>query len=89
MHNVSLETMEAIRTYDGLPFLGPITLIRATDAVYIPGAEPGCGWGALASKGINVVWAPGTHESMFIEPNLQVVGDIVRNSLEKALSVNS
>jgi thioesterase domain-containing protein len=89
MHNVSLETLEAIRTYDGLPFLGRITLIRATDAVYIPGAEPGCGWGAIANKGIDVQWAPGTHESMFLEPNLQAVGSIVRSSLEKANGINS
>jgi non-ribosomal peptide synthetase component F/thioesterase domain-containing protein/acyl carrier protein len=89
MHNVSLQTLEAIRTYNGRPFAGRITLIRATDSVYIPGAEPGCGWGALAGKGIDVEWAPGTHESMFVEPNLSVVGDILRNSLEKAEAPSS
>jgi thioesterase domain-containing protein len=89
MHNVSLQTMEAIRTYHGQPYPGRITLIRATDSVYIPGAEPGCGWGALASKGIDVEWAPGTHESMFVEPNLRVVGDILRKSLAKAEGASS
>ncbi len=84
MHNVSLQTLEAIRTYSGRPLPAPITLIRATDSVYIPGAEPGCGWGALAASGIEIEWAPGTHESMFVEPNLSVVGDILRNSLAKA-----
>jgi len=83
MHNVSLQTFESIRTYSGDPFPGRITLIRATDAIYIPGAEPACGWGALASKGVDVQWAPGNHETMFIEPNLSVVGDILRNSLEQ------
>jgi non-ribosomal peptide synthetase component F/thioesterase domain-containing protein len=83
MHNVSLQTFESIRTYSGQSFPGRITLIRATDAIYIPGAEPACGWGALASKGVDVQWAPGNHETMFIEPNLSVVGDILRGSLEK------
>jgi non-ribosomal peptide synthetase component F/thioesterase domain-containing protein len=82
MHNVSLQTFESIRTYSGKSFPGRITLIRATDAVYIPGAEPACGWGALASKGVDVQWAPGNHETMFVEPNLSVVGDILRSSLE-------
>ncbi len=89
MHNVSLQTLEAIRTYNGRPFPGRITLIRATDSVYIPGAEPGCGWGALAGKGIDVEWAPGTHESMFVEPNLGVVGEILRSSLAKAEAASS
>jgi len=84
MHNVSLQTFESIRSYNGKPFPGRITLIRATEAAYIPGAEPGCGWGALAQKGVDVHWAPGNHESMFIEPNLSVVGEIVRETLKKA-----
>ena len=84
MHNVSLQTFESIRSYSGQPFPGHITLIRATDAVYIPGAEPGCGWGPLAGAGIDVHWAPGTHETMFIEPNLSEVGDILRKSLEQS-----
>jgi len=82
MHNVSLQTFESIRTYSGKSFPGRITLIRATDAIYIPGAEPACGWGAMAFKGVDVQWAPGNHETMFVEPNLRVVGDILRRSLE-------
>jgi non-ribosomal peptide synthetase component F/thioesterase domain-containing protein len=84
MHNVSLQTFASIRSYNGTPLPGRITLVRATDAPYIPGAEPDCGWGALAVNGVDVHWAPGNHETMFIEPNLSVVGDIVRESLRKA-----
>ena len=84
MHNVSLQTLEAVRSYNGKPLPGRITLVRATDAPYIPGAEPDCGWGALAINGIDVHWAPGNHETMFIEPNLSVVGDIVRESFRQA-----
>ena len=89
MHNVSLQTFEAIRSYHGEAFPGRITLIRATDAIYIPGAEPGCGWSAIAGKGVDVHWAPGNHETMFIEPNLGVVGDIVRKSLENTQPLNA
>jgi thioesterase domain-containing protein len=89
MHNVSLQTFESIRTYSGKSFPGRITLIRATDAIYIPGAEPACGWGALAARGVDVQWAPGNHETMFVEPNLSVVGDILRSSLEKPQPVEA
>ena len=84
MHNVSLQTFESIRSYNGNPLPGRITLIRATDAPYVPGGEPACGWGLLAEQGVDVHWAPGNHETMFVEPNLSVVGSLVSESLRKA-----
>ena len=75
-------------TMDGR-FPGRITLIRATDAVYIPGAEPDCGWGALAAKGIDVEWAPGKHETMFMEPNLRSSATSYASSLAKGEAASS
>ncbi|WP_446745078.1 condensation domain-containing protein [Silvibacterium acidisoli] len=89
MHNVSLETFEAVRTYNPKQFPGRITLMRATQAIYIPGAEEGCGWGKVARDGVEVLWAPGDHESMFMEPNLASVGSSLRNTLEKARSADT
>jgi thioesterase domain-containing protein/acyl-CoA synthetase (AMP-forming)/AMP-acid ligase II/acyl carrier protein len=86
MHNVSLTTMHAVKLYRGTPFPGRITLIRATEAHYIPGADISCGWGALAREGVRVLWAPGDHESMFVDPNLDVLGTLLKGVLSDPFS---
>lgn len=84
MHNISLTTFHSLQEYKGRTLPGRITLIRATEAHYIPGADPSCGWNTIARDGVEVLWAPGGHESMFMEPNLSVVGQIVQNCLREA-----
>ncbi len=84
MHNVSRNTLEAIKEYKGQPFPGRITLIRASQAAYSPQADPACGWKTLALHGVDVRFAPGDHESMFLEPNLSALGEILNSCLETA-----
>lgn len=81
MHNVSLKTFNALRSYQGQPFPGRILLIRATDTPQIEGGDLACGWNALAMSGTDVVWAPGDHESMFRGANVKVVGGLLRSYL--------
>jgi thioesterase domain-containing protein len=82
MHNISLKTLNSVRGYKGKPYPGHITLIRATDAPYLPGADPACGWNELARGGVDVRFVPGTHETMFLEPNLTALGEILRHCFE-------
>ncbi|MBT9330252.1 condensation domain-containing protein [Paracidobacterium acidisoli] len=84
MHNISLNTLNAVRLYKTEPFDCRITLFRATETQHISGASADCGWSAIAKDGVEVFWAPGSHESMFIEPNLSMVGNMLRECLEKA-----
>jgi non-ribosomal peptide synthetase component F/thioesterase domain-containing protein len=84
MHNISLNTLNAVRLYKTDPFACRITLFRATETQNIAGADAACGWLDIAKEGVEVFWAPGSHESMFIEPNLSVVGNMMRECLEKA-----
>ncbi|MFT4114989.1 phosphopantetheine-binding protein, partial [Silvibacterium sp.] len=84
MHNISLDTLNAVAQYECDPFACRITLMRATESHHVPGAEPACGWGQIAAEGVEVLWAPGTHESMFKEPNLSVVGKMLTERLERA-----
>lgn len=82
MHNVSLTTLNSLREYRASePYHGSMTLIRAKEAPYIPGAEEHCGWDAVVQGHIDVLWAPGNHESMFTPPNLQTVGEFLRQGL--------
>lgn len=85
MHNVSLTTLNSLKEYRGVgPYTGSLVLIRAKQAPYIPGAREHCGWDTIVKGGVKVLWAPGDHESMFLSPQLQVVGDLLRESLAEA-----
>jgi non-ribosomal peptide synthetase component F/thioesterase domain-containing protein/acyl carrier protein len=85
MHNVSLTTLNSLKEYRGVePYSGSLTLIRAKEAPYIPGAMEHCGWDAIVKGGVKVLWANGNHESMFLEPHLQKVGELIRESLAEA-----
>ena len=85
MHNVSLTTLNSLKQYRGVePYPGSLVLIRAKQAPYIPGAREHCGWDAIVKGGVKVLWAPGDHESMFLNPHLQTVGELLRESLAEA-----
>ena len=85
MHNVSLTTLNSLKEYRGAePYPGSMTLIRAKEAPYIPGAKEHCGWESIILGGVKVLWAPGDHESMFLAPNLHTVGEFLRQSLTEA-----
>lgn len=89
MHNISLDTLNSVAKYKADPFPFRMTLMRATETRPIPGSDPACGWGDIAADGVEVVWAPGNHESMFQEPNLSVVGRMISERLERAQSQNA
>jgi non-ribosomal peptide synthetase component F/thioesterase domain-containing protein/acyl carrier protein len=87
MHNVSLTTLNSLKEYRGVePYAGSLTLIRAEEAPYIPGAKEHCGWDAIVKGGVKVLWATGNHESMFLDPHLQKVGQYLREGLAEAYS---
>ena len=85
MHNVSLTTLNSLKEYRVTEqYPGPLTLIRAQEAPYIPGAQEHCGWDSIVLGGVNVLWAPGNHETMFLPPNLQQVGEFLKLGLLEA-----
>jgi non-ribosomal peptide synthetase component F/thioesterase domain-containing protein len=84
MHNISLDTLNSIRQFRIDPFTCRFTLIRAMEEPDIPGSSVHCGWGDVATQGVEVLWSPGNHESMFKEPQLSIVGKMFRECLEKA-----
>ncbi len=88
MHNISLDTLNSVAKYKADPFPFRMTLMRATESRPIPGSDAACGWGDIAADGVEVVWAPGNHESMFQEPNLSVVGKMISERLERVQSQN-
>jgi aspartate racemase len=77
---------EAGRAYVPQAYPGKIILFRATDRVdaataYVP---PDLGWSDLAQGGLEIYDVPGHHVEIFKEPHVQVLGEQLRDSLDKA-----
>lgn len=82
MHNVTSTTLMSLQQYEPQSFDGNVLLIRATKAPSLQGADATCGWNSVVKGDIDVAWVPGDHETMFMEPNLAVVGKTLRDKLE-------
>ncbi|HEX4581978.1 MAG TPA: phosphopantetheine-binding protein, partial [Acidobacteriaceae bacterium] len=83
MYNTTLTTFAALSAYRPQPVGIHLTLIRAHDSGEFPGASAACGWEQVASHGVEVLWAPGDHETMFLGDKLEVTTELVRRSLQQ------
>lgn len=84
MHNVTATTRRSFQQGTYQPFSVDLMLMRALMAPSFPGSDPECGWGEIVKGKIDVLWVPGDHETMFLEPNLSEVGKTLRGSLDQA-----
>jgi amino acid adenylation domain-containing protein len=68
----------AASLYEPKPYCGRVTLFRAGEG------EDDFGWGRLASEPVEVVPVPGHHLTLLAEPNVQILAQRLRASLEAA-----
>jgi thioesterase domain-containing protein len=45
--------------------------------------DPTLGWRNIALGGVDIVWTPGNHETMFTEGNVEEFGQLLQEVLEK------
>ncbi len=81
MYDLSVEKVETVEPYDGR-----ITLFRPseTKSSFI---DPALGWRDVALRGVDLVWIPGDHQSIFTEAEVNGFGQLLDDVLEK-LSCN-
>jgi len=89
MHNTTLQTFAAMREFRAEPMEVRITLLRAADSRQLANAANTCGWESVAKEGVDVLWAPGDHETMFRGDNLTITTGLVRQSLAGAKAITS
>ena len=90
MHNSTLQVFAALQQFRTESIPVRITLIRATDSSEVAGASASHGWEKVAELGVEVLWAPGDHETMFRGSNLQITAELVSHRLlENAQSLDS
>lgn len=61
--------------YQPKPYDEKFFLFKAKNHFWEPRIPSDLGWGLLASKGVEIFEIPGDHTSMFLEPNVSVLGD--------------
>jgi amino acid adenylation domain-containing protein len=72
---VRIESLEA--------YPGKITLFRPLETHHAY-RDPTLGWHELATEGVDVVWTPGNHETMFLDGNVEKFGQLVQEVMDKA-----
>jgi amino acid adenylation domain-containing protein len=82
MHNVSWMTFASMRQHEIRPYDGRITLFRASETTMVQG-DPTLGWRDVAVQGVDIIWVPGNHESMFREPHLSSFVDALRGTWQE------
>ena len=77
----SVDHLAAVRIENSEPYPGKITLFRPleTNQAY---RDPALGWRELATEGVDVVWTPGNHETMFLDGNVEKFGQLVQEVMD-------
>jgi thioesterase domain-containing protein len=61
----------AFESYVPARYPGRVILFRATDVPQLPESDETLGWKEVADDGVEVVFVPGDHESMFLKPHVE------------------
>jgi thioesterase domain-containing protein len=79
-----VDHLASVRIENPQPYPGKITLFRALETNRAH-RDPTLGWRDLAVEGVDVVWTPGNHETMFIERNVEEFGRLVEEAMDGRL----
>ena len=79
-----LSSITSLGTYAANRYPGEILLFRATDVPQVHGADETLGWKDMAVDGVQVIFVPGDHESMFRVPHLQKFGEKLQAAMREA-----
>jgi thioesterase domain-containing protein/acyl carrier protein len=84
IYDVFQANMKAAAEYRPGVFSGRLTLLRAAQQATPMHADPLLGWGSWAAGGIDVYETPGSHLTMFQEPAVRRVAQILDDCLAAA-----
>jgi thioesterase domain-containing protein len=80
-----LTSVEAMRRYSPRPIGCPIVLFRAEEELSMTPRDPGLGWAALATGGVDVQTVPGSHFTVLQEPHVLSLARGLRGRLDAAM----
>jgi amino acid adenylation domain-containing protein len=76
--------LSAYRAYRPRPYPGRVALFTAANADSEHPWDPVVGWRQLILNGLEVYAVPGDHRTIFDEPNVEILGEALRNCLTMA-----
>jgi thioesterase domain-containing protein len=88
LHNVEYVSVFASKNYQPQPYDGRVLLFRRADRPAGDYRNPAYGWGQVAN-GLEIHDVPGNHIDMFLEPNVHVMADKLRERLLKAQEIGT
>lgn len=74
--------IQALINYHPKPYPGGATLFRARAHPFLCSFDPLCGWGNLATAGVNLKLVKGPHEGILDEPHVQILAREMKACLE-------
>jgi amino acid adenylation domain-containing protein len=82
--NNTWSRVAALQNYAPSRYPGKVVLFRAADVPRLPSCDETLGWKEIADDGVEVVFVPGDHESMFHKPNVEFFSSRFRQALHQA-----
>jgi FkbH-like protein len=76
--------LQALTDHVEQPYPGQVTLLRTRGQPLICSFEPDFCWGRLAREGVQVKPIPGSHENIFMEPNVKQLAKELETCLAQA-----
>jgi thioesterase domain-containing protein len=80
--NNTLARVAAIQNYAPASYPGKVWLFRALDVPRLPESDETLGWKEIVDGGVEVVFVEGDHESMFQDPNAELLSQRLRQALQ-------
>jgi amino acid adenylation domain-containing protein/FkbH-like protein len=76
--------LEALVAHTERPYDGPVALLRTRGQPLLCSLEEDFCWGKLVRGGVSVQRIPGSHENIFMEPNVRVLASELNRLLQQA-----
>jgi thioesterase domain-containing protein len=71
------------------PYAGAVTLLRTRGQPILCSFEKDFCWGKLARGRVTVKYVPGSHENIFVEPNVKFLAEQIEECLAEAMPVSA
>ncbi|HEX3988692.1 MAG TPA: thioesterase domain-containing protein, partial [Verrucomicrobiae bacterium] len=75
--------LRALESHVQQPYSGHVTLFRTRGHPLLSSFAPDLRWGGLAADGVTMNLIPGSHENIFMEPNVQALAHALTKSLSE------
>ena len=89
LRNKAMVTRVGARKHAPKPIHSDIYLFPAMDQAYPAGFDTALGWAEMTTGQVKTVWLRGNHEDMFLESNIDVMAQKLRQAMSEVMLANA